>query len=71
MLFLTSDMPSVPDSEKGWLRSSGFDSYKLSALGGMINASVNNRYCKKINQNWLDHFGTINIPVGFVRNYLL
>ena len=30
----------------------------------MINASVNSRSCKTVNQNWLGQFGTINIPVA-------
>ena len=30
----------------------------------MLNASVNNRFCKTIKQNWLGQFGTINIPVS-------
>ena len=37
---------------------------KLSALTGMIKASVNSRSCKTVNQNWLDQFGTFNIPVA-------
>ena len=38
--------------------------YQLSTLGGMINASVNSRSCKTVNQNWLGQLGTINIPVA-------
>ena len=30
----------------------------------MINASLNSRSCKTVNQNWLGQFGTINIPVA-------
>ena len=30
----------------------------------MVNASLNSRSCKTVNQNWLGQFGTINIPVA-------
>ena len=41
-----------------------FGGYKLSALGEMINSSVNNRSCKTLNQNLLGQFGTMNILVA-------
>ena len=54
--------------KKGCFRSGSFGwcfgRYKLSALGGMINAFVNNNSCEKVNHNWLGQFRKINIPVA-------
>ena len=48
------------------MRSGWFGRYKLSALGGIISASVNSRSCKTINQNWLGQnwVVAINVPVA-------